>query len=171
MKNQIFYFFALTTFLSVAIDAMFSLIKLLLYYESNSNYDLSKVGYITENEAMFNSHTNNVSWIPRINLNLLPTDDRRGLLRETYAARCRHVKRYRTSICQSSQVHTWSNIHMYKTHTHHEAASYEATSVETSYSDNCYYRVTGLIRSIKCKSRRSKSYEYPYTIPTVVLYI
>lgn len=106
MKNQIFYFFALTTFLSVAIDTMFSLIKLLLYNESNSNYDLSKVGYITENEATFNSHTNNVSWIPRINLNLLPTDDRRGLLRETYAARCRHVKRYRTSICQSSQVHT-----------------------------------------------------------------
>ena len=37
----------LFTFSSAAIDATFSLIKLLLYNESNSNYDLSKVGYIT----------------------------------------------------------------------------------------------------------------------------
>lgn len=52
-----------------------------------------------------------------------------------------------------------------RTCTSREAASHEATSAETSYSDNCYYRVTGLIRSIKCKGRRSKSYGYPCTIP------
>lgn len=65
-------------------------------------------------------------------------------------------------------THVYVDTHIY---TYREAASYEATSVETSYSDNCYYRVTGLIRSIKCKGRRSKSYEYPCTIPIIVSYI
>lgn len=69
--------------------------------------------------------------------------------------RCTHV------IVHAHTYETHANIH-----THREAADYEATSAETSYSDNCYYRVTGLIRSIKCKGRRSKSYEYPCTIPT-----
>ena len=68
------------------------------------------------------------------------------------------------------RTHIYAHAHA-RTHTHNEAASDEATSVETSYSDNCYYRVTGLIRSIKCKGRRSKSYEYPCTILTVVPHV
>lgn len=53
-------------------------------------------------------------------------------------------------------MHAYIHKHRYiDTYTYREAASYEATSAETSYSDNCYYRVTGLIRSIKCKGRRS----------------
>lgn len=32
-----------------------------------------------------------------------------------------------------------------------ETAVYEATSAETSYSDNCYYRVTGLIKASNIK--------------------
>lgn len=69
-----------------------------------------------------------------------------------------------------ARVHgcTRDRVHICIKYTYSETASYEATSVETSYSDNCYYRVTGLIRSIKCKGRRSKSYEHRYTIPTVL---
>lgn len=68
-------------------------------------------------------------------------------------------------------AHVTERVHVYdahtriRTYTSREAASHEATSAETSYSDNCYYRVTGLIRSVKCKGRRSKSYKYPCTIP------
>jgi len=54
------------------------------------------------------------------------------------------------------RVHRRTRAHVRRTHVR-EAAVYEATSAETSYSDNCYYRVTGLIRSIKYKGGRSKS--------------
>lgn len=70
-----------------------------------------------------------------------------------------------------ARVHgcTRDRVYICIKYTYSETASYEATSVETSYSDNCYYRVTRLIRSIKCKGRRSKSYEHRYTIPVVLL--
>lgn len=143
-------------FSSVTIAAAFSLIKLLPRNESNSNYD-----YPEQQSWLHNRRTRRrltparagVSYgVSRINVNLLATDDRRGVVaRNICGAMRRHVKRYRTSVCQSSRICACVCARA-RAHTHvsRERRSMKQLPQKLPYSRNCYYRVTGLISSIKC---------------------